>query len=125
MIFNVILPHHHHHDQVCFTADHCDVDEDHHHDYKHEHNGSEHAHHEGEAEYCQLNDLYLAPQNLNSSWKTKIIKIENLQSVDAIVDIYQSILFHTIKSPENRFIPYQKIKTIKSLSRALRAPPVY
>ena len=124
MIINVILPHHHHEDEVCFIVEHCDVDEGDAHGEKPDHDGVEHEHHKGDVDFCQLNDLYHAPQPYNLIAKIRLIFSEKEFSSDLFSDnLYQIEFTLSSVSSENRFIPDKHSLAQTSLTRALRAPP--
>ena len=126
VVINVI-PHHHHSHELCFVSDHCSDDTHEAPDYSPDHKSEEqgHHHHNNNADFCHLNYLYFLPfgKNVTNIYKPGFVKKylndHTFQKIEGQFDLPPSTRLHKeIFRGDKPYIP------TKSLTRALRAPPV-
>ncbi len=123
MILNNARPHHHHHYQVCFSTEHCDDEGVCHSDESAEGHGFDHQHNHPINELCKVNGFYIIPDTKSQTVKVpartagKSIQLFAVLSTDQVEpDLAGMPLFGYHSKSSTRH-------AVKSLARALRAPP--
>ncbi|HPE56661.1 MAG TPA: hypothetical protein P5514_09695 [Bacteroidales bacterium] len=122
LILNNVFPHHHHEQQVCFVSEHCE-DEDANGNIADPDHGLSHQHDNKGAEFCKIHGIYIITDSKNTNSKTHSQRLQKNHLYSAFLQGNESeqmvLSFHSIKPPDG----VSKIYFVKSLTRALRAPP--
>ncbi len=123
LVLNMAIPHHHHQYEVCCAdVHHAGSDAGHGHSPD-DHKDTECEDNHSDNEHCQQNGYFLIPGNKDSFGKSKQIVDQNVASFYTHTINSKTHLLISPSIAEHLFRPDQTVLDVKSLSRALRAPP--
>lgn len=111
LVLNMAIPHHHHQYEVCCA------------DVHHAGSDAECEDNHSDDDLCRQHGFFLIPGNKDSFGKSKQIVDQNVASFYTHTINSKTHLLISPSIAEHLFRPDQTVLDVKSLSRALRAPP--
>lgn len=130
LLANILIPHHHHEDEVCFISMHCEADCDTHHqdDADHQHDAAHKHDTKGAEDHhdCLLDIEVIVPSTHDYTQKIAFTIIEDQSEIDGFTAL--EISLEAQKHPPSGLLAFsplilQHYSCIVSHSQGLRAPP--